>query len=117
MPACESCGGLLKPDVVFYGASVPLERAARAMEALMRADAVLVTGSSLMVRSGFRFCERAHAAGKPIIAINLGRTRADALLTLKIEQDCAMVLAQAAPGLAHWRCASAHSSSEPAPSH
>ena len=117
VPACESCGGLLKPDVVFYGASVPLERAARAMEALMRADAVLVTGSSLMVRSGFRFCERAHAAGKPIIAINLGRTRADALLTLKIEQDCAMVLAQAAPGLAHWRCASAHSSSEPAPSH
>ena len=114
-PSCESCGGVLKPDVVFYGASVPLERSVSAMAALMRADAVLVAGSSLMVRSGFRFCERAQAAGKPIVAINLGRTRADAWLALKIEQDCATVLAQAARGLARLRCASAHSSAEPAP--
>ena len=114
VPACERCGGLLKPDVVFYGASVPLDRFTGAMDALTRADAVLVAGSSLMVRSGFRFCERAHAAHKPIIAINFGRTRADALLALKIEQDCATVLAQAVLGLARRHGNSARSSPEPA---
>ena len=96
VPACESCGGLLKPDVVFYGASVPLDRSACALDALLRADAVLVAGSSLMVRSGYRFCERAHATGKPIVAINLGRTRADPLLSLKIESDCASALTHVA---------------------
>lgn len=92
LPACVGCGGLLKPDVVFYGASVPRDRADAAMAALEEADAVLVAGSSLMVYSGYRFCERAHALAKPIAAINLGRTRADALLAMKVESDCAAVL-------------------------
>ena len=96
IPACLHCGGMLKPDVVFFGANVPRARADAAMDALTRADAVLVAGSSLMVYSGYRFCERAHAAGKPIAAINLGHTRADDKLTLKIEADCATVLAQLA---------------------
>lgn len=91
-PACLSCGGLLKPDVVFYGASVPRVRADAAMAALMRADAVLVAGSSLMVYSGYRFCQRAHAAGKPLAAINFGHTRADALLQIKLETDCGAML-------------------------
>ena len=56
----------------------------------MAADAVLVVGSSLMVYSGYRFV--AAANGMPIAAINLGRTRADALLTLKVEQPCALAL-------------------------
>ncbi len=92
LPACAHCGGLLKPDVVFYGASVPRDRADAAMAALLEADAVLVAGSSLMVYSGYRFCERAQAVAKPIAAINLGRTRADALLSLKVPGDCAEVL-------------------------
>ena len=92
LPACVGCGGLIKPDVVFYGASVPRDRADGAMAALLAADAVLVAGSSLMVYSGYRFCERAHALAKPLAAINLGRTRADALLSLKVESDCAEVL-------------------------
>ncbi len=92
VPGCVRCAGMLKPDVVFYGASVPRARADAAMQALLNADAVLVAGSSLMVYSGYRFCERAHALAKPVVAINLGRTRADALLHLKIEQECAGVL-------------------------
>ena len=92
VPPCPACGGVLKPDVVFFGDSVPQPRAKAAMDALVAADAVLVAGSSLMVRSGFRFCEAAHAAGKPIAAINLGRTRADGLLALKVEMDCCEAL-------------------------
>ncbi|MEY4933034.1 MAG: hypothetical protein RLZZ403_1354 [Pseudomonadota bacterium] len=93
VPACEQCGGLLKPDVVFFGEKVPAERVAEAMAALERADAMLVVGSSLMVYSGFRFALAAQKLGKPIAAINLGRTRADDLLSLKVSQSCAEALA------------------------
>ena len=92
VPACTRCGGTLKPDVVFFGANVPRPLAASAMDALEDADAVLAIGSTLMAYSGYRFCEHAHASGKPIAAINLGRTRADELLTLKVEDDCANAL-------------------------
>ncbi len=84
VPECEQCGGILKPDAVFYGESVPRERHRRADEALRASDAVLVAGSSLMVYSSFRFARQAAELGKPIAAINLGRTRADDLLSLKI---------------------------------
>jgi NAD-dependent SIR2 family protein deacetylase len=90
--ACPRCGGDLKPDVVFFGENVPRERVASAMRALEAADAMLVVGSSLMVYSGFRFCERAAALGLPIAAINRGRTRADALFAVKIEASCAEAL-------------------------
>jgi NAD-dependent SIR2 family protein deacetylase len=93
IPTCPVCGtGLLKPDVVFFGESVPRGRVTDAMAALERADAVLVVGSSLMVYSGFRFVLAAHEAGKPIAAVNLGRTRADALLSLKVAQPIAATL-------------------------
>ena len=93
VPSCPSCGGVLKPDVVFYGESVPRERVDTALAALDAADAMLVVGTSLMVYSGFRFAERAAASGKPIAAINLGRTRADHLLALKAAQSCDAALA------------------------
>jgi len=90
---CPVCGGLLKPDVVFFGENTPRERVERAMGALRDADAMLVVGSSLMVYSGFRFARAAADLGRPIAAINLGRTRADDLLTLKIARPCAEALA------------------------
>ncbi|MFL6602213.1 MAG: NAD-dependent protein deacetylase [Steroidobacteraceae bacterium] len=93
VPACEHCGGVLKPDVVFFGESVPQERVAAALQAVQRADAMLVIGSSLMVYSGYRFAQAAANAAKPIAAVNLGRTRADALLSLKVNQPCVPALA------------------------
>jgi NAD-dependent SIR2 family protein deacetylase len=92
VPPCPACGGVLKPDVVFYGESVPRDRVAAAYEAVRGADAVLVVGSSLMVYSGFRFVEEAARLSKPCAAVNLGVTRADALLSLKVEADCAAAL-------------------------
>jgi len=95
VPPCACCGGTLKPDVVFFGENVPPARVEAAMRALEAADAMLVVGSSLMVRSGYRFCERAQALGMPIAAVNLGRTRADHLFALKVEQACALALTAA----------------------
>jgi len=88
VPVCSACGGTLKPDVVFFGDSVPRERAAAAARAIDDCVAMLVVGSSLMAYSGFRLCEQACGSGKPIVAINLGRTRADPLLAFKVEQPC-----------------------------
>ncbi|MGW8392766.1 NAD-dependent protein deacetylase [Pseudoduganella sp. HUAS MS19] len=84
-PACIACGGVLMPDVVFFGDNVPPARTAHALAEMEGADALLVVGSSLMVFSGYRFCRMAAAAGKPIAAINTGKTRADDLLSLKLE--------------------------------
>lgn len=92
VPSCTVCDGMLKPDVVFFGESVPRDQVSLAMEALEQADAMLVVGSSLMVYSGFRFAQAAARRGIPIAAVNLGRTRADDLLTLKIQDRCEAAL-------------------------
>ena len=93
VPGCAACGGLLKPDVVFYGESVPRERVTAAMQAVREADAMLVVGTSLMVYSGYRFARAAAAAGIPLASVNLGRTRADDLIGLKVAQSCSAALA------------------------
>lgn len=93
IPPCPICSSILKPDVVFFGENVPRDRVATAIKALEAADAMLVVGSSLMVFSGYRFAHAAAKLGKPIAAVNLGRTRADPLLSLKIERPCAEALA------------------------
>lgn len=95
VPDCPQCGGILKPDVVFFGENVPPDRVARAFEGVANADALLVVGSSLMVYSGYRFAEAAARAGKPIAAINLGVTRADHLLALKVSRPADEALRKA----------------------
>ena len=89
---CEACGGTLKPDVVFYGENVPAARVRHTMAALRAADALLVVGSSLMVYSGFRYCREAKRLGTPLAVLNLGHTRADAILDLKIDASCTELL-------------------------
>lgn len=101
VPDCPHCGsGPLKPDVVFYGENVPRERVGEALAALARADALLVAGSSLMVYSGYRFAQAAAAAGQPVAAVNLGRTRADDLLALKVRRPVGEALSALADALA-----------------
>ena len=92
IPPCRRCGGLLKPDVVFFGENVPRDRVDAAFRHLENADAMLIVGSSLMIYSGFRFVQQAVSLGKPVAAINLGRTRADGLLALKVEEPCESAL-------------------------
>ena len=93
VPACEICGGIFKPDVVFFGENVPREFVDAALGHLQKADAMLIAGSSLMVYSGFRFVQAAVRAQIPIGAVNLGRTRADEFLSLKVEERCEDALA------------------------
>ena len=92
IPDCPRCNDILKPNVVFFGENVPKLRVELALQQLQQAQGVLVIGSSLMVFSGYRFCRAAFAQKKPIAAINLGKTRADAELSLKVNQRCGEVL-------------------------
>lgn len=96
-PRCDRCGALVKPDVVFFGENVPGPRYQAAREALARADALLVVGSSLMVYSGFRFVQQARDAGLPIAIVNRGRTRGDELADLKVEGEVGAILTEAVP--------------------
>lgn len=78
VPACLVCGGVLKPDVVFFGGNVPRERVDAAFAMLDVADALVVVGSSLAVFSGYRFVLRARDKNIPIGIVNRGETRGDA---------------------------------------
>lgn len=87
VPGCPTCGGMLKPAVVFFGENVPRPRVERAFNRLREAGALLVAGSSLTVYSGFRFCREAAEMGIPIALVNKGMTRADRLASLKVDQE------------------------------
>ena len=99
---CERCGGLLKPEIVYFGESVPKPRVAEAYALVDSADALLVAGSSLTVMSGLRFVRHAAKAGKPVAIVNRGTTRGDDLADIKVEEgtsETLAFLAQALPSL------------------
>jgi NAD-dependent SIR2 family protein deacetylase len=95
--ACQLCQGVLKPDVVFFGETVPAERVQTCFAAVERSRALLVLGSSLTVMSGYRFVLRAAALGIPVAIVNQGRTRGDAKAALRLDAPLGVVL----PALAH----------------
>lgn len=97
---CERCGGLLKPDVVFFGESVPKERVQRAVGLVDGARALLVLGSSLTVMSGYRFVRQAHKQGTPVVVVNEGVTRGDPEATIKIDARLGPLLGELTAALA-----------------
>lgn len=90
---CVSCGGLLKPDVVFFGESVPRPRVADCFARVDAADLLVVLGSSLTVMSGLRFVRHAAKRGLPVLIVNRGRTRGDDLATCKVDGGVSEFLA------------------------
>ncbi len=97
---CTRCGGVLKPDVVFFGDNVPRPTVEAAFAMLEEADALLVVGSSLAVFSGYRFVLRAAERHMPIGMINLGESRGDSVADVRVEARVGEVLPQLASALA-----------------
>ncbi|MDT7648801.1 MAG: hypothetical protein QOI36_207 [Pseudonocardiales bacterium] len=89
---CAGCGGVVKPDVVFFGENVPRARVADAYAMVDAAGALLVAGSSLTVMSGLRFVRHAHKRGTPVVIVNRGTTRGDELADVLIDAGCSEVL-------------------------
>ncbi|MDX1567835.1 MAG: Sir2 family NAD-dependent protein deacetylase [Longimicrobiales bacterium] len=99
VPECLGCGGVLKPDVVFFGETVPPSTVEAAWRLYESSDLLLVVGSSLAVYSGRRFAYRAEREGVPVAVVNLGRTRADEMARLKVEGKVGEVLPRVADHL------------------
>ncbi|QAY64917.1 NAD-dependent deacetylase [Xylanimonas allomyrinae] len=97
---CEFCGGVLKPEIVYFGEAVPRERVERAFAMVDDAGALLVAGTSLTVMSGLRFVRHAAKAGMPVVIVNRGETRGDPLATVKVEADVTETLTALAGALA-----------------
>lgn len=97
---CERCGGMLKPDIVYFGESVPKDVVAQAYRLVERSEALLVVGSSLTVFSGYRFVRHAAALGIPVAIVNRGSTRGDDLAAVKVDGGCSELLALLADELA-----------------
>lgn len=89
---CERCGGILKPDIVYFGETVPRERVEAAYALVDSVEVLLVAGTSLTVQSGLRFVRRAHQTGKPIVIVNRGVTRGDTMATVKVDAGCTPTL-------------------------
>ena len=101
MVDCRACSGVLKPDIVYFGENVPAHRVQEANALVDGSDLVVVVGSSLTVRSGYRFVRRAVTTGTPVAVVNRGRTRAHGEATLTIDGDCVEVLELADAALPH----------------
>jgi NAD-dependent SIR2 family protein deacetylase len=93
---CAACGGVLKPDVVFFGENVPRPRVEQCYSLVDNARSLLVLGSSLTVMSGLRFVRRAAAAGLPVVIINRGETRGDPFATLRVDLPLGAALTELA---------------------
>ena len=93
VPDCSVCGGVLKPDVVFFGEFVPVERFAEAAALVQRAEALVIAGSSLAVNSGIRLLDKAARRRVPIVIINRGVTKGDSRAAVKIEAGTSETLA------------------------
>ena len=96
---CRVCGGVLKPDVVFFGETVPADRVARSFSLVEGAGALLVLGSSLTVMSGYRFVLRAAKLGIPVALVNQGPTRGDAQASVRVDAPLGVVLPELAARL------------------
>lgn len=97
---CPQCGGMLKPDIVYFGESVAKDIVQQCYSLVEQSDALLVAGSSLTVFSGYRFVRHAAARGIPVAIVNRGTTRGDDLATVKVDAGCSPILALLAEELA-----------------
>ncbi|MCU1545098.1 MAG: NAD-dependent deacetylase [Homoserinimonas sp.] len=100
IPECTVCGGMLKPDIVFFGEFVPLEKFSEARALVQSAEALIIAGSSLVVNSGIRLLDQASKRRIPVVIINRGVTKGDPRATVKVDAGASETLAQLARDLA-----------------
>lgn len=92
LPECPNCGGYLKPHIVFFGDNVPRPRIEKVVRLIIDSDGILVLGSSLTVFSGYRIVLQAKELNLPVAIINIGQTRADRIVDLKINAKCSEIM-------------------------
>ncbi|CAG4933257.1 unnamed protein product [Colias eurytheme] len=93
-PLCPKCEGPLKPDIVFFGDNVPKARVEKVKSEVTNSDAIFVLGSSLTVYSSYRIILQAKEEGKKIAVLNIGPTRADDIVDIKVSTKCGEILTE-----------------------
>ncbi|XP_029167584.1 NAD-dependent protein deacylase Sirt4 [Nylanderia fulva] len=94
VPACSNCGGILKPDIVFFGDNVPSNTVQSVKNNVEKSDALLILGTTLTTFSAYRIMLQAVDAKKPIAIVNIGKTRADEFVNLRVEGRCGDILSK-----------------------
>ncbi|KAG5666560.1 hypothetical protein PVAND_014578 [Polypedilum vanderplanki] len=92
LPQCPQCMGDLKPNIVFFGDNIPMDRIEKVVNLIINSDGILVLGSSLQVFSGYRIILQAKELGLPTAIVNIGATRADHLVDIKINAKCSDIM-------------------------
>jgi NAD-dependent SIR2 family protein deacetylase len=99
VPDCGVCGGILRPDIVYFGEFIPPAKSAQARGMIASSDALLIVGSSLVVNSGIRMLDQAVRRGLPVVIVNRGESRGDSRATVKIDGDASTTLSALAERL------------------
>lgn len=94
IPACDNCGGILKPDIVFFGDNVPRDTVENVKDNVENSDALLILGTTLTTFSAYRIVLQAVDGKRAIAMVNIGKTRADELINLRIEGRCGDILSK-----------------------
>lgn len=94
VPACNNCGGILKPDITFFGENISRNIVEKVKNNIENSDALLILGTSLATFSSYRIVLQAVEANKPIAIVNIGKTRADEFINLKLEGRCGDILSK-----------------------
>ncbi|XP_072750635.1 NAD-dependent protein deacylase Sirt4 [Anoplolepis gracilipes] len=94
VPACDNCGGILKPDIIFFGDNVPRDTVQNVKNNVEKSDALLILGTTLTTFSAYRIVLQAVEANKPIAIVNIGKTRADEFVNLRVEGRCGDILSK-----------------------
>ncbi|KAL6429605.1 hypothetical protein ACFW04_007505 [Cataglyphis niger] len=94
VPACDNCGGILKPDIIFFGDNVPRNIVQNVKNNVENSDALLILGTTLSTFSAYRIVLQAMEANKPIAIVNIGKTRADEFMNLRVEGRCGDILSK-----------------------
>jgi NAD-dependent deacetylase len=94
IPECEKCEGILKPDIIFFGESLPPATIDAAIKHSGNCDLLIAIGSSLVVQPAAFIPVYAKQAGAKLIIINISRTPCDEIADIVINGKAGETMAE-----------------------
>jgi NAD-dependent deacetylase len=99
VPQCDTCGGILKPDTVSFGQSMPQKETAESFHRARNCDLLIVIGSSLVVQPAASIPLEAKESGAKLVIINRDPTSHDSYAEVVIHGSAGEVMSRIMDGL------------------